>query len=158
MPSFQACPGGESSGQQWDHVPEWPCRLHGRDGGCAATNVLPLRSWRLHLRCLPDPGAVSRATFCSAQQSGLTQAVQVAWPCQFGLSISCKVYTSDSESFYPSPFVTPTLHSQLEAGVPDNHSPPKPSGPKPPQWAWPCTGLSSGSCAMCLCVPVGGIR
>ena len=54
--------------------------------GCAATRIVPLRSRWLAPPSLPGPKTVSRATTCSSQQWGLTQAVQVAQSCQSGLS------------------------------------------------------------------------
>lgn len=74
-------------------------------------------------RCLPGPGTVSGATLCSAQRSGLTWAVQVARPCQSGLSLPCRVYPSDPEHVHPPP--PPLCTTPSRAGVPGNHPPSK---------------------------------
>ncbi|KAF3824111.1 hypothetical protein GH733_008396, partial [Mirounga leonina] len=79
-------------------------------GGCAATRLLPLRSWQLPPPLLPGPGTVSGATLCSAQQSGLTWAVQVALPIWPARSLQ----GSASSPRAPPPSVTAVLHHRLK--------------------------------------------
>ncbi|XP_006739751.1 acid-sensing ion channel 4 [Leptonychotes weddellii] len=79
-------------------------------GGCAATRLLPLRSWQLPPPLLPGPGTVSGATLCSAQQSGLTWAVQVALPIWPARSLQ----GTASSPRAPPPSVTAVLHYRLK--------------------------------------------
>lgn len=117
--------------------------------GCAATNILPLRSWRPHLPppAWPRDRLQSNALLCPAVgpdpgcAGGLALPV---WPVHFQQSapITPKVLPP-----------VPLCHSHLKAGVPDNCSPPKPLEPKPSPLAWPCPALGSVSCSS-VCVYV----
>lgn len=107
---------GESAvDSQWDLVAERPCRLHGSLWTVLPPGFCHLGASSSTRCCLPGPGTVSRATLCSAQQWGLTQAVQVAWPCQSGLSTPCRAL-SIRPGVLPPIFLCHLLSAQSPRG------------------------------------------
>lgn len=113
--------------------------------GCAATRVLPLRSWWLHplLPAWPRNRLQGNALLCPAvgPDPGCAGVLALpVWPVHSLQTIVHQQTQSPSTHLALSP---PLYTVASRAGVPGSHHHLKPLEPKPSQLALPCTGRGS---------------